>query len=364
MRYTRAMNATRRRLPALLAALLPALLAATLLPACAAPTPGGSSVAGDARPARPPKGLPAITPSRPVALDPRLAERARADVAEGFGAADPVLRSQAIEATQRAITDLPPGRAAIDPAVARDRVLEGLRAGEPQVRFAAALAAGALRVRDAYGPLSDLADDPDARVRVASRYGLHRLGDATRSHDLEAMSRDPDRAVRGDVALVLGLLDAPSGRRVLIPMQSDPNPVVRLQVAEALWRLGDERGLESLVAGSINAAEQYRLIALLALAGPRDDRVTGHLVGQLARENGPAVNLVAARALGRVGSDAGYGLAAEGVRSADPRVRGLAALALGDIGRTDAQPLLAPLLDDPDPAVRLAAASAVLDLQG
>ena len=354
--------------------LAPVLLAASLGPALllgCATTPGGAAAreTGDGNAVaegapRPSQGVPSAPPVRRVALDPALADAARREVAAAYDSADPILKSQAIEATQRAIDGSRAGAAPVDPAVARDRVLAAMRSRQAQVRFAGAMAAGDLQIREAHPLALGLADDPDARVRVAARFALHRLGDTRRSHDLENMSRDPSSNVRGDVALALGLLGDRSALNVLVPMQNDPNPVVRLQVAEALWRLGDRRGLESLVAASISAVEQDRLVALRALAEPRDPAVQGHLIGQLTEENGPAVNLVAARALGMVGSDAGYGIAAAGARSRDGLQRGLAALAFGEIGRADAQPYLAPLVADPDPAVRLAAAAAVLRLQG
>ena len=76
---------------------------------------------------------------------------------------------------------------------------------------------------------------------------------------------------------------------------------------------------------------------------------------------------MAARALGMLGSDDGYGVALLGAKATDPergpRQRHLAALAFGAIGRTDAQDVLATLLKDPIPDVRLAAASAILQLK-
>jgi HEAT repeat protein len=74
------------------------------------------------------------------------------------------------------------------------------------------------------------------------------------------------------------------------------------------------------------------------------------------------VSLVAARAMGMLGSDEGYKIAADATKSQDPQQRFLAAVALGAIGRTDAQDELKRLLADPVPNVQLAAASAVLQL--
>jgi HEAT repeat protein len=75
------------------------------------------------------------------------------------------------------------------------------------------------------------------------------------------------------------------------------------------------------------------------------------------------VKLVAARALGLLGSDEAYVLARDTTRSNDARQRYLSALALGAIARSDAQDTLAPLLKDSDPDVRVAASAAILELR-
>src|SRR6185437_11829851 len=102
----------------------------------------------------------------------------------------------------------------------------------------------------------------------------------------------------------------------------------------------------------------------------------GHIEGQLTNDY-PEVELVAARAAGMLGSDAGYGVALALIQQPvfdkkdDPEVIArrtdqqhlLAALAFGAMGRTDAQPYLAPLLKDPNADVRVAAAQALLQLK-
>ena len=67
--------------------------------------------------------------------------------------------------------------------------------------------------------------------------------------------------------------------------------------------------------------------------------------------------------MGMIGSDAGYGVALNNIRTPDPRKKALAALAFGQIGRSDAQPILAPLLKDQEQYVRVAAATAILQLK-
>ena len=295
----------------------------------------------------------------PVAATGDLATRARDELARAFQSADPVIRSQAIEATQHDLAANPPAAAARQE---RQRLATALSSADPQERFAAALAAGADRLRDEYPALLRLADDPNVRVQVAARYALHRLGDTRRSHDLEDYARDPDASVRGDTALVLGLIEDPSAVKPLAYLLKDASPAVRLQAAEGLWRHGDERGLNALIAATINEAADNQMIAVLALAQPRDPRLDSNIALSMGSPY-DEVRLVAARALGMVGNGFGYNEAAAHVDAADARQRALAALALGAIGRPDAKPLLSKLLADPDPSVRVAAASAALQLR-
>jgi HEAT repeat protein len=145
-------------------------------------------------------------------------------------------------------------------------------------------------------------------------------------------------------------------------MMNDRDPIVRYEVAEAMWRLGDEVGLQALVVGTVSEYGEDQAICVLALAQPRDSRVAPHIWGKLTSPL-PEVALVAARAMGMIGSDAGYGVALNNIRTPDPRKKALAALAFGQIGRSDAQPHLAPLLKDPDQSVRVAAATAILQLK-
>jgi HEAT repeat protein len=145
-------------------------------------------------------------------------------------------------------------------------------------------------------------------------------------------------------------------------MTIDEDADVRIAVAEAMWRLGDERGLKVLVSGTVSNFADDRMLCILALAGPKDRRVDEHIRGKLT-DDWTEVALVAARAMGDLGFDEGYGVAMNSIKSPDPRQRLLAAAALGAIGRSDAQNALATLLKDADQRVRIAAATALLDLK-
>ena len=225
------------------------------------------------------------------------------------------------------------------------------------------MTAGGLKLEAAHQPLLAMANDPDSNVRVAVRYALHRLGDTTLSHDLEKYARDSRKDVRGNTAMVLGMLGEPSAIKVLLVLRKDPEPLVRQQAAEALWRLGDDAGMEPLIGMTVSRYPDDQLFALLALAQPRDQRV-GKTVETGLRVDYIEVQLVAARALGMLGTDEGYTYAQHGAASSDPRQRFMAALALGAIGRADAQDTLRKLLADDYESVRIAAAEGILQLKG
>jgi len=289
--------------------------------------------------------------ARAQSLDVELATRAKRTLADQLRAPDAESRIHAIEAISltRSVAQAP-------------EIIRCLSDGESSVRYAAALAAGQLRLADARTALLAIAEDPDEKVRVVVRYALHRLGDNHLSHQLEKMSQDTDPAVRGSVAMVLGLLGEPSGLVILKQLRLDPNPAVRQQAAESMWRLHDEDGLQDLIALSLSKYPDDEMLGLLALASPRDTRVRQHVRQGLVAD-WKEVCLVAARAMGMLGSDEGYGIALQGAKSGDKRQRLLAALALGDIGRTDAQDELRKLLGDQDANVRIAAATAILELR-
>ncbi|HEX3355514.1 MAG TPA: HEAT repeat domain-containing protein [Tepidisphaeraceae bacterium] len=299
----------------------------------------------------PPPQPPAPPAVQKVPLDAALRDAAKKELLAADQSPDPVLRANAIEALQDTLGN-----------ESADQVMHGLADEDPLVRFASAMAAGKLKLQAAYPVLQNLVDDPDYNVQVGVRFALHRLGDTRHSHDFEILARNPSRAVRGNVAIALGLLGEPSGLRVLRAMTHDSEAIVRLQVAEAMWRLGDQDGLNILVVGTISEYPDDQMICLSALAEPRDSRVAPHLRGKLTSDY-IEVGLVAARALGMVGSDAGYAIAQKGANSADPRHKSLAALAFGQIGRSDAQGILRPMLKDQSPPVRIAAATAILQLK-
>jgi HEAT repeat protein len=301
---------------------------------------------------KPPKAPPAVPARVETPINQQLQADAKAELVRGAESSMPLVRAHAIELMREANLD-----------DAGPHVMRGLEDDANVVRFAAAMAAGELRVAEAHDKLRKLAlEDKDTSIQIAARFALHKLGDTSLSHDLEITARSDDPRTRGDTAMVVGLLNEKSGLNILRAMRNDPDISVRLQVAEAMWRLGDKDALTPLVGGTVSQFPDDQMTALMGLASARDRRVIEHLRGALTSDY-DAISLVAARAMGKLGSDEGLGVALKGAKSTDPKLRLLAALAMGSIGRSDSQEVLQTLLRDQNADVRLAAASALLQLK-
>ena len=296
-------------------------------------------------PSKPPPGFPA---PREVAVDAKLVADARAELQRQFKAGQPFDRAHAIEAMRYAMGADgvgPIATALDDPAAA--------------VRFAAAMAAGELKLDPLRPRLKARLSDPDPRVQVAVRFALHRLGDFSHTRDLAAFARHAQPRVRGTTAMALGRLGEPTAVNVLQALRVDPDVAVRQQAEEALFLLGDDRGREAIIGYTGSRYPDDVMFGLLALAENKDSRFRGHARHHLTNDYAE-VALVAARAMGAMDADDGYGVAMNGIKSGDARHRQLAATAFGAIGRADAQELLAPVLKDASAEVRAAAATAVL----
>ncbi len=344
-------------MPYLRRAVLVALAASVI--GCESP---GDKPGKDPAPHRPPEGF---HPAQTTPIDGALQSAARQQLRAALRSSDELVRTHALETVADvALADLAP------------LVRPSLDDPSPLVRKAAAISAGRLKLAAAHDQLVQMVsapamvrntNDPDQptyvlQARMAAIFALHQLGDARWTHEFEQTAVDGRPQIRGDTALILELIGNTSAAPILYQMMKrDAAPNVRLQAAEALWKLGDGRGEDTLIQATVSSYASDRMIAVLALAGPRDRRVSRNVYGLLT-DDYPEVALVAARAAGQLGNDAGIGVAEKGAVSGDPMQRSLAALALGDIGRPDSQSILSKLLDDDHADVRLTAAGALLEI--
>jgi HEAT repeat protein len=302
--------------------------------------------------------LPATTPvdtAGPVvagsAARPGLVAQAKSMLAELLTNNDETIRAHAIEAIKETMG-----------TAGRQVYINALKDRSSLVRFAGIMATGDVRLAEAQPLLVPLLTDADPNVQVASIYAMHRIGETKFSVGLEKSLGSPDKWTRANTCLALGRLGEKSAIRILKPALRDREVEVRLQAAEALWRLGDEEGLAFLVAASISGNPGHQMVGILALAGPKDPRISEHVRAGLS-SNYQEVVLVTARALGMLGSSEAYDKALAATTSTDARQRSLAALALGAIGKPQAADSLAVMLKDADPDVRVAASLAILQLR-
>ena len=330
------------------------MVAGSLLTGCGGGGGGRLKTGGIAPgPSKPP---PKVPPTRDVPVDQALVAAAKQEIKALLQSDLPSDRAHAIETYRTSM-----------PEEAAGPISDGLDSRSQIVRFAAAMAAGELKLQSLKPKLNAHLNDPDPKVRVAVRYALHCLGDTSHSHELENSALDfnsggPQVAgafVRGATAMVLGRLNEPTVGNILRALRSDASPIVRQQAEEALFLHKDERARGAIIGFLSSRHPDDQMFALLALANARDRQYRAHAYGRLTSDY-PDVDLVAARALGEMNADDGYGVAVIGAKSGEKRQRSLAAQAFGAIGRTDAQEYLAALLKDKESEVRAAAAAAIL----
>ncbi|MGI9014792.1 MAG: HEAT repeat domain-containing protein [Phycisphaerales bacterium] len=294
-----------------------------------------------------------------------LRSRALSVLELGAVADHPQLRANAIEAMHAAPELLPP------------YVRNGLTDENRGVRFVAAMTVGRLRMKDLAGLIDPLLIDDSESVRAAAMYALHECGRDVDLAPLGAMLASQDPEVRGNVAMIFGLL----GNRSAAPMLEQAigrwsemtNParakVVDMQLAEALFYLGDTEQVQTIRATLFLPGEQQEAAALacLMLGRMRDQGGVGGLERMLTasgEEQRPAeVRMAAMMALSMLGARITPQDVAQYATSQAPELRQQAAITLGKIGGAGSLALLAPMLDDSDGLVAVAAAGAVAEIE-
>ena len=114
-----------------------------------------------------------------MTINPALMQQAKQEIINESVSPNAKLRAHAIEGIKDGVG-----------AEAADTIIKGMTDNDRNVRFAAAVAAGELRLVQAQSQLLVLSDDVDPSVRVGAKFALHRIGDKRQSHDLEASARD------------------------------------------------------------------------------------------------------------------------------------------------------------------------------
>lgn len=313
-------------------------------------------------------GCAAITPDRATADQVALRRQAVGFLQGAIGfVGNPAVRVEAVEALETC-----------PPAEAVPWIRTALHDSEPAVRFAACVACGRLGDRAAENRLRELTRDEDRNVQLAALFALHHLGDSDETGRIpNYLLAEREVAVRRNAALLLGLLGEPSAVKVLARGMRDGDGGVRQQVLEAMARLGNREARQELVFMTNAGVGSDETIAVNALSETKDPAYEDAFRRKLATADHLETRLAAARALGRLGSHAGFETAVRALRGKptgkddphDPpaakllRIRQMAAAALGDIGKVGALPTLGELLaDGSDPRVQVSVAGAIVKI--
>jgi HEAT repeat protein len=221
--------------------------------------------------------------------------------------------------------------------------------------------------------------DENHSVRAAAIFALHRLGDYRHSGELaEMLLYHKDKQVRGNAAMLFGLLGEPKAIKLLKRAQKDPEYMVSWQALESQMLLGDSQAL-GRVGVQVNSGRQdISVLAMLALGRSREQKSAEVLRVRLNRQTDHIESrLSAARALGMLGYQDGLDLARRSLKydTPDPdpragspedqimRVRTMAALALGAMQARAALPELKQMMtDSEDSRIQVAAARAILEI--
>lgn len=254
------------------------------------------------------------------------------------------------------------------------------------VRYAGLVSLGRLGDAESLPWVRARLNDPDPHVRLAAAFAALRCGVEDERGRCAwtlatALSSDPSPDLRADAAYLIGQLGEQRAiRRLRRAVRYDESQKVRVQAIGALAMLEAPGALQELVRYT-DGDQVGRLVALQALVEIADPNTADALRGRLYGAQDDeylVIRLIAARGLGRMGSDEGYDLAVYVLKSADRLTSRLdddterlnerikletnAALALGAIGQTRAIPLLRELAESGDPPVQVAACYAIVQV--
>lgn len=280
----------------------------------------------------------------------------------------PQVRANALEGLSRA-----PAR--LEPAAAR-----GLRDPNEGVRSVAATVAGRTKLASLTTAIEPLANDPSPYVRASAIYALRALGRGADPTPVASLLLDhPEPGVRSHAAWILGEMGEESAIGLLRAGASSRMPraslgaarLFRLQVAEALFKLGQDGELHTIHAALFPSAPDELEGAALAsqmlgaIGSRRSIPELKNMVTYRDERGGrmPAeIRLAALRSLGQLGERTGAFIVEEYRDAADPLVRAHYALALGQCDGPAVLDRLAELMGPSEPdLVRVAAATAALE---
>lgn len=276
---------------------------------------------------------------------------------------DPVLRANALEAAESLPNRIGP------------LVQQAMMDSEPLVRYAALLTIGKLKVSGVAANARQYLNDPNESVRAAAIFALARNfgtnvgnGFAVDISPLGGLLMSPNPTTRGNVAYIMGLMGDDSAipmlkavaRRRLPSAPQAREVLIRVQIAEAIYRLGDTDVLDSIRAGMFSQFDEVRILSVQILGRIYDRQWEPALENALAKDP-IELKLAAAGTLGRFGNRKGLDIILDAAQSQSVMLRSQAAICLGMFrNEPRATQMLIGMLTDQTESVRLAAAAGLL----
>lgn len=151
--------------------------------------------------------------------------------------------------------------------------------------------------RNAFKPLMDLLNFPDASTRMAIIGALNSLGHPEMPEVLKEKLKDPNPVVRESAVRIAGYFGYPSLSDILLEECGDPDERVRKQAIESLPYLDDPRAIPILQHHLENDSPMIRASCAKAL-GNMDFKEAFYLLQKALKDPDPWVRYFSARSLG------------------------------------------------------------------
>jgi HEAT repeat protein len=276
---------------------------------------------------------------------------------------DPILRANALEAAEALPNRLGP------------LVQQALMDQSSVVRYAALLTIGKLKLSGVAANARQYINDPNESVRAAAIFALSRNfgtqggnGFAVDISPMAGLLMSNNPTTRGNVAYLMGLMGddtaiplLKAAARMRLPTAPQAREVlIRVQIAEAIYRLGETEVLDSIRAGMFSQFDEVRILSVQIL-GRIYDRQWEPAIENALKKDPIELKLASAGTLGRFGNRKGLDIILDAAQSQSVLLRSQAAICLGMFRNepTATQMLIGMLTDQSEP-VRLAAAAGLL----
>lgn len=240
-----------------------------------------------------------------------------------------------------------------------DRLIEQLRADDPEIRRTAATALGRIGDARAVDALAALLEEEDRELVVAAAGALAQIGDRRAFEPLLRLIGHRDLRVRQAAIGALNSIGHPDMSVRLRPLLEDSDVNVRESAVRIAGYFGYASCADTLLDRCRDSSEAVRAAALEHIGYLDDERSTAVLTSALQQDT-PRARAAAARALGHVSNTASVEALRHAIRDPDRWVRYFGATSLGRLADRASLPQLERLAaEDGAPHVRIAAIGAI-----